>query len=146
MGVVCQSVGMAKTFKLNKPELADELERRLSEGGSGRDLKRLTALRLGMLGTHTLDQIATIVGQARSTICNWMKLARAEGIAALLALHQGKGAVPQVKGKVFSQLRKGLVRGRWKRSKEVREWLEERHGIRMGLTGARYWLKKAGES
>lgn len=137
---------MAKTFKLNKPELAEELERRLAEGGSGRDTKRLTALRLGMLGTHTLRQIGDVVGQSRSTIGNWMQVARNEGIAALLASHQGKGAAPKVKGKVLSELRHGLVRGRWKRSKEVREWLEERHGIRMGLTGARYWLKKAGES
>lgn len=137
---------MAKKFRLNMPELAPEIDRLLELGGSGRTMERLMALRLGLGGQHTLAQIGSIVGRARSRVTDWMRVVRAEGVQALLDKHQGRGARPQVKGKALQGLRKGLRRGRWKRAKEAGQWLEQRHGITLSEGGVRYWLKKAEES
>ena len=137
---------MAKTFQLGRPELAKEVERRLALGGSRRHTERLMALRLGLGGEHTLEEIAQAVGRARSRIIEWMKTAREQGVEALLDRHQGRGRKPQVSGKAFQGLKHGLRRGRWKRAKEAGEWLQQRHGITLGEGGVRYWLKKAGGS
>lgn len=137
---------MGKTFRLNRPELGPEIERRLKAGGKQREMQRLQALRLGLGGQHTLEQIGLAVGRARSRIIEWMRIAREEGIEALLGMHQGRGAKPQVQGKALQELKQGLRRGRWKRAKDAGQWLEQRHGVRLSVEGVRYWLKKAGES
>ena len=137
---------MAKTFQLGRPELAAEVERLLAQGGSSRRMERLMALRLGLGGEHTLEQIGQAVGRARSRIIEWMKIAREEGVESLLGRHQGRGRKAQVSAAALKGLRHGLRRGRWKRAKEAAEWLQQRHGITMGAGGVRYWLKKAGES
>ena len=99
---------MAKKFRLHLPQLAAEVEKLLERGGRHRDMQRLTAVRLGLGGQHTLEQIGTIVGRARSRVTEWMRIVREEGVEALLGRHQGKGAEPQVTGKVSS---KGCKRG-----------------------------------
>lgn len=137
---------MAKTFQLGRPELAAEIEQRLARGGSQRHMERLMALRLGLGGEHTLEQIGLAVGRSRSRIIEWMKTAREQGVEALLARHQGRGRKPQLSAAALKGLRQGLRRGRWKRAKETAEWLQKRHGITLGAGGVRYWLKKAGES
>ena len=137
---------MPKTFQLKQPELATEVEQRFLRGGSRREIERLTAVRMAMSGEFTLAQIGLAVGRDRSRIGAWMKVVREDGLAVLLGLHQGRGRAPQVTGKALSGLRQGLRRGRWTRAKDAAEWLEQRHGIGMTPGGARYWLKKAGES
>lgn len=109
-------------------------------------MERLTALRLGLEGEHTLEEIGGIVGRARSRIIAWMKMAREQGVEALLGIHQGRGREARVKGKALKELKRGLMRGRWKRAKETQQWMRERYGVKLSLGGTRYWLKKAGES
>jgi len=109
-------------------------------------MQRLMALRLGLGGEHTLEQIGKAVGRSRSRIIEWMRVVREHGVAELLGLHQGRGREPQVSGAVLKGLRHGLRRGRWKRAKEAGQWLEQRHGVTLTEGGVRYWLKKAGES
>ena len=137
---------MPKTFQLKKPELAAGVEQRFLQGGSPRVMERLTAVRMALSGEFTLAQIGLAVGRDRSRIGAWMKVVREDGVDALLGLHQGRGRAPQVTGKALSGLRHGLRRGRWTRAKDAAAWLEQRHGIGMTPGGARYWLKKAGES
>lgn len=137
---------MAKTFKLGRPDLAEDVKQGLARGGKAREMERLIALRMGLEGEHTLEQIAQAVGRARSRIIEWMKIAREEGVAALLGRHQGRGRKAQVQGAALKGLRQGLRRGRWKRAKEAGQWLKQRHGVHLSEGGVRYWLKKAGES
>ncbi len=137
---------MAKTFRLDVPELASQLDDRFAQCTSPRGFERLTAVRLGLGGQHTLAQIGETVGRSRSRIIEWMRVVREEGLDSLLSKHQGRGAKPQVQGKALQGLRKGLRRGRWKRAKDAGHWLAERHGLHLSLEGVRYWLKKAGES
>lgn len=107
-------------------------------------MERLNALRLGLGGEHTLEQIAQAVGRARSRVIEWIRIARQEGVEALLGRHQGRGRQAQVQGAALKGLRQGLRRGRWKRAKDAGQWLEQRHGISLSEAGVRYWLKKAG--
>ncbi len=137
---------MRKTFKLGRPELTAEIEQGLKKARNQREQQRLLALRLGQEGAHTLEEIAGIVGRARSRVAEWMRVARTEGVAALLGRHQGRGRAPRVSGTAFKELRHGVRRGRWKRAKEAQAWLAQRHGVAIGLTSTRNWLKKAGES
>jgi transposase len=99
-----------------------------------------------MEGEHTLEQSAQVVGRARSRISEWMRIVRADGVDELLGRHQGRGRVAQLKGKALAGLRQGLRRGRWKRSQDAGQWLQQRHGIVLSQSGVRYWLKKAQES
>ena len=135
---------MAKKFDLERPELAEELAGKLASAERARDHQRLSAVRLGMSGELTLAQIAKAVGKARSTVAEWMRVVRASGLEALLALHQGRGRAPQLQAKAQKELRTGLRRGRWRRLKDAQQWLAERHRVEMGLGGVRYWVKKAG--
>jgi hypothetical protein len=137
---------MRKTFHLGRPELAAEVERRWRAGGSKREVERLQAVRLALKGEHTLAEIGAAVGRARSRVAEWMKTVRTEGLAALLGKHQGRGRAPRVQGRAWTELRKGVRRGRWKRAVETQAWLAQRHGVALSLNGMRYWLKKAGES
>ena len=83
---------MPKTFKLGRPELGAEVERLLREGsGSVREMRRLMAVRMGLEGKHTLEQIAKAVGRTRSRIIEWMRIVREEGLQDLLGRHQGRG-------------------------------------------------------
>ena len=138
---------MSKTFNLGKPELGAEVDRRLREGrGSAREMRRLMAVRMGLEGEHTLEQIAKAVGRARSRIIEWMRIVREEGLEELLGRHQGRGRKAQVEGKALAGLRQGLRRGRWKTAQQAGQWLENRHGVALSTSGVRYWLKKAQES
>ena len=82
---------MAKKFQLERPELAEELVGKQASAERARDHQRLMAVRLAMSGELTLAQIAKAVGKARSTVAAWMRMVRASGLEALLALHQGRG-------------------------------------------------------
>lgn len=138
---------MGKTFKLGKPELGPEVERQLREGSvSARMMRRLMAVRMGLEGEHTLEQIAKAVGRSRSRIIEWMRIVREEGLPELLGRHQGRGRKAQVQGKALAGLRQGLRRGRWKTAHQATQWLEARHGVVLSDSGMRYWLKKAQES
>ena len=106
---------MAKKFQLGRPEWAEALTEQQVGAERARDHQRLSAVRLAMSGELTLAQIAKAVGKARSTVAEWMRVVRVDGLSALLALHQGRGRAPQLKAKAQKELRTGLRRGRWRR-------------------------------
>jgi len=111
---------MAKKFRLGRPELAEALTEQQAGAKRARDQQRLSAVRLAMSGELTLAQIAKAVGKARSTVAEWMRVVRVDGLSALLALHQGRGRAPQLQAKAQKELRTGLRRGRWRRLKDAR--------------------------
>jgi len=98
---------MAKKFQLGRPELAEALTEQQVGAERARDHQRLSAVRLAMSGELTLAQIAKAVGKARSTVAEWMRVVRVDGLSALLALHQGRGRAPQTQ----SQSAKGTAHG-----------------------------------
>lgn len=133
---------MPKRYRLAMTELAPEIKQRLRGLTKPRERERLLAVQMALSGQWTLQQIADAVGRARSRIGAWMRLVQDEGLPALLGIHQGRGRQPALKPKALKELRRGLRRGRWTRAKDAQQWLAERHQVRMGLGGVRYWLKK----
>ena len=45
---------------------------------------------------------------------------------------------------MLEALQVGLQAGRWKRAKEIQQWLASQHQVKMGLKGVYYWLGKLG--
>jgi DNA-directed RNA polymerase specialized sigma24 family protein len=91
--------GLAKRFRLGKPELAGELEKLSRQAKLPREVERLTAVRMAMSGDFTLEQIALACGRSRSAVGQRMRVAREQGLAGLMGLHQGRpGAVQRDPG------------------------------------------------
>ena len=136
---------MAKIFHLPGPEGLEAIEELLKRTKDLRDKQRLRAIRYGLLGTHTMKGIAEKVGVSRATIGSWSKTFREEGIAAVLRTEfDQRDRKGKVNTDVQELLKKELAEGRFKRAKEVRAWLEGKHGIVMALSGVYYWLGKVG--
>ena len=95
-------------------------------------------------GQWTLQQIGDAVGAGRSTVAAWLKLLRAQGFEALLQWKEGQGAPSRLTAEIQSAIQAGLAAGRWRRARDLLLWLQEEHGIEMGLSGAYYYLGKAG--
>jgi hypothetical protein len=49
-----------------------------------------------------------------------------------------------VQGNVLEEFQAGLKVGQWKRAKEIQQWLQSRHQVKLGLKGVYYWLGKLG--
>ena len=49
-----------------------------------------------------------------------------------------------MQGKVLEEFQAGLKAGQWKRAKEIQQWLQSQHQVKMGLKGVYYWLGKLG--
>jgi transposase len=133
---------MAKKFRLNQPGVAEEVRRRLRQAAGPREQQRLLALKLALSGEFTLEQIGKAVDRSRATVADWMRLVRDGQLDLMLGRHQGRGRKASLKPRAIKELRRGLMRGRWTRAKDAQIWLANRHRVKMGLKGVRYWLKK----
>jgi transposase len=135
---------MPKRFHLNRPELASAVTTALSECQDVREQQRLLAMRMASSGQFTAAQIAAQVGISRRQFFHWVSALKKGGVEGLLERDHGGGAPPQVQGKALEEFLAGLQEGRWKRAKEIQQWLGQRHQIQLGLSGVHYWLGKLG--
>jgi transposase len=135
---------MPKRFHLNRPDLAKELPEALSACTDVNAQQRLLAMRLACSGQLTAAQIAEQVGISRRQFFNWIDALKEGGVVELLAREHRGGSAPQVQGKVLEALQAGLKTGRWKRAKEIQQWLRSQHQVKLGLKGVYYWLGKLG--
>jgi transposase len=101
-------------------------------------------MRMAASGQFTAAQIAEQMGISRRQFFHWVSALKKGGVAGLLEREHGGGAVPQVRGKIREEFLAGLEQGRWKRAKEIQQWLQQRHQVRLALTGVYYWLGKLG--
>ena len=101
-------------------------------------------MRMAASGQFTSQQIAEQLGISRRRFFDWVKTVKSSGLAGLLNYGHGGGAVPRVAGKVLTELQAGLVTGRWKRAKEIQQWLKQQHEQKLSLDGVYYWLGKLG--
>lgn len=135
---------MPKHFRLNQPELAAAVATALSACQDVKQQQRLLAMRMAASSQFTAAQIAEQVGISRRQFFHWVSALKEGGVAGLLEREHGGGAPPQVQGPAREDLLAGLKIGRWKRAKEIQQWLREQHQIKLGLTGVHYWLGKLG--
>src|SRR5438093_1208382 len=108
--------------KLDQRKESAEVLARLKNEPPGWKRERLLALKLGLEGEESLEQIAVAVGRARSTIQLWFDLYREGGIEGLLSLHRGKGPASRLTPAAAEALRAGLGAGRWRKAEQVRQF------------------------
>jgi transposase len=135
---------MPKRFHLKQPDRAREVSEALDQCQDVRDQQRLLAMRLACGGQLTAAQIAEQVGISRRQFFNWVEELKAGGVSRLLAREHRGGRSPKVQGKVLEEFQSGLKSGRWKRAKEIQQWLRHQHQVKVGLKGVYYWLGKLG--
>ena len=124
-----------------KPHKAKSRQRQ-KQSKDPREKERLTAVSMGMSGDHTLDQIASAVGRARSSIQTWFDKFREAGLDGLLERKKAPGAAPALDEVVLEALRVKLTQGRFRTAPEVQSWLSKEYEIRLELSAIYYWLKK----
>jgi transposase len=135
---------MPKRFHLNRPELAVAVMAALEDCKDVRSHQRLLAMRMAASGQFTAAQIAAQNGVSRRQFFHWINALKAGGVAQLLARDHGGGQPAQVRGSALTELQAGLQTGRWKRVKEIQQWLQRRHGTKLTVKGVYYWLGKLG--
>jgi transposase len=135
---------MPKRFHLKRPDLAQAVATALAGCKDVNAHQRLLAMRLAASGQFTAAQIAEQIGISRRRFFHWVNALKAGGVAGLLERAHGGGAPPQVAGTVLTQLQAGLQAGRWKRAKEIQQWLRQQHQTQLSLKGVYYWLGKLG--
>jgi transposase len=135
---------MPKRYHLRQPDLARAVAQALPGCKDVKSQQRLLAMRLAASGQFTAAQIADQIGVSRRQFFHWVNALKQGGVDGLLEREHGGGRKPQVTGSVSEQLQGGLRAGRWKRAKEIRQWLRQEHQTRLSLKGVYYWLGKLG--
>ena len=135
---------MPKRFHLHRPDLAQAVAAALAGCEDVKAQQRLLAMRLAASGQFTAAQIAEQLAISRRQFFHWVNALKAGGVAGLLEREHGGGAPPQLHGRVLTEMQAGLQAGRWKRAKEIQQWLAQQHKKKLGLTGVYYWLGKLG--
>jgi len=135
---------MPKRFHLKRPELATAVTTALGACKDVRSHQRLLAMRMAASGQFTAAQIAEQTGVSRRQFFHWVNALKAGGVTQLLARDHGGGQPPQVRGSALTELQAGLKTGRWKRAKEIQQWLHQRHETKLTVKGVYYWLGKLG--
>jgi transposase len=135
---------MPKRFHLKRPDLAKEIPDALARCTDIISQRRLLAMRLACSGQLTAAQIAEQVSISRRQFFNWVEALKEGGVAGLLAREQRGCSKPKVQGEVLAEFQAGLKAGRWKRAKEIQQWLHTQHQVKLGLKGVYYWLGKLG--
>jgi len=135
---------MPKRFHLHRPELAQAVATALSGCKDVKAQQRLLAMRLAASGQLTAAQIAEQVGMSRRQFFHWVNALKTGGVERLLEREHGGGRPAQVQGKALAGLQCGLQSGRWKRAREIQQWLRQQHQTKLSLKGVYYWLGKLG--
>lgn len=116
---------------------------RLRTERAGPARERLQAIKLGLEGELDLDQIAAVIGRARSIIQLWFDHYRRGGILELLKVRRGKGPASRLTPEHEEFLRAGLAAGKWRTAAEVHQALTER-GIKIKPGSVYHYLGKSG--
>jgi len=135
---------MPKRIHLHRPDLAQAVTAALETCQNVKDQQRLLAMRLVASGGYTAAQIAEHLEVSRRQLFNWLAALKKGGVAGLLERQHGGGAPPKVTRKVMEAFQEGLQQGRWKRAKEIQQWLMRQHRVKMATSGVYYWLGKLG--
>ena len=149
-----RAYGIVQGMKRGRPKLrmamlpkqVAEVRKRHRTTRETREKERCQAMLLAHGGQHSYEEIAEIVGRARSTIQTWIKEFEKEGLRSLSHQQgQGGGKPTELRDEqIQKELRKGLHSGRWMTAVQVQHWLHERYGLSRSLDSMYYWLGKLG--
>jgi transposase len=110
-----------------------------------RSRDRVQAVQLATTGRHTHEEIAALVGRARSTIQEWIDRYEAGGLAGLLACKKAPGQKSPLQAPALqAQIQEELKKGTWRTAGQLAAWLKRTHGIARAANSMYYWLGKVG--
>lgn len=131
--------------KLDRLKQAEEVNSRLKSEPQGIYRERLLAVKHGLEGEFSLDEIAQLLGRSRATIQTWFDWYRSEGIERLCSRPtDGVGRRSKLSEKASKELAKKLARGSFRTGGQAQQWLKQRFGIEISVVTARRWLGKHG--
>jgi transposase len=103
---------------------------RLKREPAGWRCERLLAVKLGLEGQLTLEEIAAHLGRARSCIQRWLERFRQDGLEGLLHRPEGgKGPASQLSPELAQALHQKLAAGELRRAADAQGWLLEAGGL-----------------
>ena len=124
---------------------AAQVLQRLKREPAGWRRERLLAVKLGLEGQLTLEEIAAHLGRARSCVQRWLERFRADGLKGLLHRPEGgKGPASQLSPELAQALGQKLAAGEFRRAADAQRWLREEGGLQVKLATVYKYLKKAG--
>ena len=136
---------MARTRRnLDEQGEGETLLERLRRQRAGWQRERLLAVKWGLEGELTLEEIAAQLGRARSSIQQWFDAFRRGGVEALLNLKRGKGPPSQLTPEMAQALAQKLQAGECRRAVDVHRWLVETYGLKVRLASVYPYLKRLG--
>ena len=114
----------------------EELRQALKTLTDPRSRDRVRAVQLATTGQHTHEEIALLVGRARSTIQQWIERYEAGGLNRLLKHKKAPGQKsplqePALQAKILEGLKKGI----WRTAGQLTAWLEQSHHWRNQTSG-----------
>lgn len=128
--------------KLDKKAQASEVLERLEKEPPGWKRERLLALKHGLEGEMSLEEIAEAVGRARSCIQRWFDVYRSRGLKGLLHKAHSGGVESTLKASVAAEMKEKLKEGKWRRAADVKRWLSREHGVEVALPTVYKYLGK----
>jgi transposase len=130
---------------LDRRAQAAQVLERLKREPAGWRRERLLAVKLGLEGQLTLEEIAAHLGRARSCVQRWLERFRQEGLEGLLHRPEGgKGPASQLSPDLAQALHQKLAAGECRRAADAQRWLREAGGLHIKLATVYKYLKKAG--
>jgi transposase len=101
-----------------------ELREAFKENTDARQRDRLQAIQLAGTGRHTHEEIAHLLGRARSTVQLWLDQYEAGGLPRLLERKCAPGKASELqRPEIQAQLQAGLKAGRWRTAGQIAAWL-----------------------
>ena len=136
-----------RNLKLNRADLAEQIELKYHQEKDTRKKTRLLAMRLAAKGEMSASEIAKICGCSRASIFIWLRAFRSGGFEELLEGKKpgpAKGERRGISVEVSRELDDGIINGRWCTVEAARRWLWHEHKIQKKYTTVWEWIKKAG--
>lgn len=123
----------------------EELRQAIKTLTDPRSRDRVQTVQLATTGQHTHEEIAALLGRARSTIQQWVNRYEAGGLSRLLEVKKAPGQKSPLQAPALqAEIQAGLKQGTWRTAGQLAAWLETRHGIQRAANSLYYWLGKVG--
>jgi len=125
-------------------DIISKLRQKLRHPRSFKEKEQIQVVLMASSGQHTHEEIAAVVGRARSTVQLWIKGFEAEGMSWFdpkARLPRGKATAMRDPG-LQKEFEQGLKQGRWVTAVEIQRWLAQEHNLKRSLNSIYYWLGK----
>jgi transposase len=126
------------------PEQRKEMDRRRKASQDRRLYERLTAV-LAVDAGKTRAEVAELLGVSLTQLGEWLRVFRNQGLDALCTLHN-KGDPGNLTAAQVEHLKNEIRTGRFRKSDQIRRWLEDTFGVCYKASGVKQLLKRVGAS